>query len=61
VLPAEDIQWQITIVPIISAKKSPFLTSVHRIARGIHVEDDLWRRLVIALRKTSTSIRSIAA
>ena len=49
-LAAEDVQRQIAVIIVVAVEEPPFLVAVQRIVRGIQVQDDLARRLVMGLR-----------
>ena len=51
VLATEDIQRQITVVPVIPVEESPFLVTVHRVIGRVEVEPDLARRPAIRLHE----------
>ena len=50
-LPAEDVQRQIAVVPVVAVEEPPLLVPVHRIVRGVQIQDDLGRRFAMGLEK----------
>jgi hypothetical protein len=51
VLAAEDVQRKIAVAAVIAVEKAAFLTTVQRGIRGVKIELDLLRRLVVRLQK----------
>lgn len=48
---AEDVGWQVAMVPVVPMKKSALLPAVNGIVRGVEVEDDLVRRPVMGIEE----------
>ena len=49
-LAAENIQRQIAVVVVVAVEEAPFLLAVQRQIGRVHIQDDLRRRLLRALR-----------
>ena len=50
-LPAENVQRQIAVVPVVAVKEPPLLVPMDRIVRGVQIQNDLWRRFSMGLEK----------
>ena len=50
-VPAEDIQRQITIIPVVAMKEPPLLPPIQRIVRGVQIQNDLRRRFRVGFQK----------
>ena len=50
-LAAEDIQREVAVMPVIAVEETPFLMSMQRIIRRIHIQNDLRRCRIMGLQK----------
>ena len=50
-LPTEDVQRQVAIVPVVAVEEPTFLLAMQRVVGAVEVQDDLRRCFAVGLEK----------